>query len=31
MVLVMCSDEKQMLALLERLQAKGLACNALLS
>jgi hypothetical protein len=31
MVLVLCADEKQPLALLERFQAEGLACKALLS
>jgi hypothetical protein len=31
MVLVMCSDEKQQLALLERFQGEGLTCKALLS
>jgi hypothetical protein len=31
MLLVMCSDEKQQLALLERFEAEGLACKALLS
>jgi hypothetical protein len=31
MVLVMCADEKQQLGLLERFQAEGLPCKALLS
>jgi hypothetical protein len=31
MVLVMCADEKQQVALLERFQAEGLECKALLS
>jgi hypothetical protein len=31
MVLVMCCDEKQPLALIERFQGEGLACKALLS
>jgi hypothetical protein len=31
MLLVLCADEKQQLALLERFQAEGLECKALLS
>ena len=31
MVLVMCSDEKQQLALLERFLGEGFQCKALLS
>jgi hypothetical protein len=31
MLLVLCDDEKQQLALLERFQAEGLAVKALLS
>jgi hypothetical protein len=31
MVLVMCQSEKEQLALLQRFQAEGLACKALLS
>jgi hypothetical protein len=31
MVLVLCQDEKQQLALLDRLQGEGLECKALLS
>jgi hypothetical protein len=29
--LVMCADEKEQLALIERFQGEGLACKALLS